>query len=681
LGVNQSATVTIDLQPCETVYVEVQVSVPGTNPARDAALTLKIRNNAYPNPETLASNNFACVVSCTETAPRNPSGGEGYPLRGTRGDAGLAEDVVLTVTMLGAYATGPVTYTLIVHRQPRTDYNIGGTDFTNAPIVSPNTTLYASLSTLETGGQYYKFTLHPGEYVYLGGLVQANSTFGATFRAYLYSANFAYLTTLADFGTHGITLFPNTWNFTTYTNNSGNDATYYLRIRTMWDNMWDVQIQLRVPTAPQLKLFLDTDNNFGTTLQDEAPTYRPGTNSSGNSVTVPATEGVLQTLRITAAFVDSFGTIIPPPTGVGSVTFSLPQGATSAFKGYAMNAGTSTTPDFALTNTSASFSNKAANAFMNVFDFGGVTTINASVSSYSASLQIPLDTDNNLIADAGWKAWDSMLIQDGSASADDDGTPTVSGPPANVSLVGDGLTRYEEYRGFIVYGTHRRTNPDVKDLFLSAVVLSAGVDMGAGYIGTAQSGLAIHKVKGLDETATPEYSLDADPTKTQTINDNATNGQTTIPGYNRQRALRIARVDGSAPMTGPQPGVPFTVVFALTEYNGIGTCALTGGGSPNQIASPISIFVDQHERWSTFVSHNTQAQIDNEIRRNIAHEIGHGVHLLDRPVPPNSCTDGANPGSGPSVMDQTWNNGPSSSDPKSVFNPDDVAQIRLHVRP
>jgi hypothetical protein len=248
LGQGQSTgPITIDLQPCETVYVELQATVGGTHPSRDAQMTLRIRNNAN---EDLSINDFACVASCGQTVPRNPSNGEGYPLPGTRGDQGLAETFSLRVNVLGWYASGPVTYTMWVRRRPRPGYNIGGTTFTNATLVGRNETLYASLSDKEiVAGQYYKFILPPGGSVRLSGLVTANSTYGATFMGYLYDANYQYLMTLADFGTWGTTVFPQTSNPPTYTNTSGSDKTYYLRIRAMWWSIWDVQIRLRDPAT------------------------------------------------------------------------------------------------------------------------------------------------------------------------------------------------------------------------------------------------------------------------------------------------------------------------------------------------------------------------------------------------------------------------------------------------
>lgn len=73
-------------------------------------------------------------------------------------------------------------------------------------------------------------------------------------------------------------------------------------------------------------------------------------------------------------------------------------------------------------------------------------------------LRIPYDTNKNHIADA-WE--DDNGVKDKAAKSDEDATPAGDGDP------GDGLTIYEEYRGFYVDGKHLRTDPKVKDLFVA----------------------------------------------------------------------------------------------------------------------------------------------------------------------------------------------------------------------
>ena len=71
-------------------------------------------------------------------------------------------------------------------------------------------------------------------------------------------------------------------------------------------------------------------------------------------------------------------------------------------------------------------------------------------------LTIPKDENSNSVADA----WEEQSgIYPSAADADDDDTPEGKGP-------GDGLSVYEEYRGFFVQGSHRRLDPRKKDLFV-----------------------------------------------------------------------------------------------------------------------------------------------------------------------------------------------------------------------
>jgi hypothetical protein len=78
-----------------------------------------------------------------------------------------------------------------------------------------------------------------------------------------------------------------------------------------------------------------------------------------------------------------------------------------------------------------------------------------------AELQLPWDRDRNAIPDIGWRASDLEHIDDRLREEDAD-----SEPEGDSQYPGDGLSAIEEYRGFIVDGAHRRTNPRRKDLFI-----------------------------------------------------------------------------------------------------------------------------------------------------------------------------------------------------------------------
>lgn len=72
-------------------------------------------------------------------------------------------------------------------------------------------------------------------------------------------------------------------------------------------------------------------------------------------------------------------------------------------------------------------------------------------------MQIPYDTDEDHIADQ-WE--DDNGVKDQAGDADEDDTPKGN------STKGDGLSNYEEYRGFVEEGRHFSTDPHIKDLFI-----------------------------------------------------------------------------------------------------------------------------------------------------------------------------------------------------------------------
>lgn len=90
---------------------------------------------------------------------------------------------------------------------------------------------------------------------------------------------------------------------------------------------------------------------------------------------------------------------------------------------------------------------------------------NSSPLNSAGPITIPLDKNGNRIAD-GWMYDTSRNY---SPSADNE-----SGPSGNSSS-GDGFTVFEEYRGFEIKGTHTRTSPFNKDLFIYSVFSSEGV--------------------------------------------------------------------------------------------------------------------------------------------------------------------------------------------------------------
>jgi hypothetical protein len=444
----------------------------------------------------------------------------------------------------------------------------------------------------------------------------------------------------------------------------------------------DAVIRVEATPSRTLTLFLDSNGHFD--VEDpfgtsERATYVPGSFPDGSSVPlIDWSATPLQTVEVIAAYIDPQNKIVTPPIS-GSALFQL--NYTSAFDGVAMNwshptvwGRTDSEPDFELQSTFVPFStddNRTARVPMKCWDYGGFTLVTVThgtaPNQFFADMRVPKDDHGNLLPDAGWKAAgygvDVPVVDSGlSAADDDDASPSVSGPPQNLGLVGDGLSRFEEYRGFMIGGFHRRTQPNVKDLFASSAIVWLGASIGLQYAfpNLSAAGVLTHQVIGFDESLTPEYSLD------RIINfgfGNAGYGGP-IP-HADQRAVR-ARL-------GPADG------FLAFTFNAPNGCA-TGGMVPNT-----TLMIDINGPAHDFEGQaygNGAPQIINEIKRSLGHEIGHSIHVAHRPAnyPPEfACYDGAIVGTADSTMSNMWFSGPDQNDPRSEYNPQDVAQIRLRV--
>ena len=88
---------------------------------------------------------------------------------------------------------------------------------------------------------------------------------------------------------------------------------------------------------------------------------------------------------------------------------------------------------------------------------GEDTVLTAQLDSHLTEVSIPYDSDGNTIADA-WEEANDVLGKP--IDSDEDAEPQGDGHN------GDGLTTWEEYRGFLEDGKHIRTKPKVKDLFI-----------------------------------------------------------------------------------------------------------------------------------------------------------------------------------------------------------------------
>lgn len=230
--------------------------------------------------------------------------------------------------------------------------------------------------------------------------------------------------------------------------------------------------------ATQLKLLLGVIDP-ARPFQDDLPIYVPGTKADGMSVLA---SDMPQPVTLHVA---------TPTDSTGTVNFVLAD--TTAYPGIAMNSpAVSATADpdmyFRPGESSQTFSPTGdTTATLYVDDYAAWAHLDCSVvigtKTYSLDrITIPQDIDNNRIPDGGWRALANSAtgaltqINDSLPVSDDSETdPVVAGLPLE-GISGDGLTVFEEYRGFVVRGEHRRLNPYGKDLFIMIEPIDDGID-------------------------------------------------------------------------------------------------------------------------------------------------------------------------------------------------------------
>ena len=424
------------------------------------------------------------------------------------------------------------------------------------------------------------------------------------------------------------------------------------------------------PPSGQFMIFLDVDddNDFNVntavplTELDDLPKYLPGTTTSGDSV--PDLSQAPQRMKLVAAYVsmESGGArVVPPPAGITEVSFTLTE--TSAFEGVAGNWPTtngSIAPDFHLGPGSGTsqitipFGNdQTARVDFTANDYGGFTTLEATPDNGTSveTIRIPMDDGRNLLPDAGWKAFGRGLITADPrmvASDDLDLDPTAPAPNPARGRIGDGLSLFEEYRGFMVRGMHRRTDPSKKDLFLSSNILMSDI----GYADNLP--LTVHRVRGVDEGLNAEYDANHEINFNQANHGSGGN----VPGYSLQKAVRAKNSTSTR-----------SCVYGRAPQ---------GDTTPNE-ADPVEVFVSQHNTMC--MPSATPTQLGNELRRTLGHEVGHAIHICHRVVMEN-CSDMNEVGPNFSIMNSAVilsANGPN--DFGSQYNNFDKAQIRLHINP
>ncbi|HWA25164.1 MAG TPA: hypothetical protein VG734_05765 [Lacunisphaera sp.] len=139
---------------------------------------------------------------------------------------------------------------------------------------------------------------------------------------------------------------------------------------------------------------------------------------------------------------------------------------------------------------------ETANVRVHAYDYGAWATLRVTATvpggaqgkvkilgKETPDLTIPQDDDGNRVADS----WEEAIGAKGRTAPSDDDDKPAGKPGTN----GDGLTMYEEYRGFVVKGTHIRTDPKRKDVFVCDTTEKAGAGIDLFRQATQ---LEVHKV-------------------------------------------------------------------------------------------------------------------------------------------------------------------------------------------
>lgn len=461
-------THSLQMHPCEEFWVDVQAS--SGDPNLNANLYLDVRNPPPHNTSIAFKSwplNYWSTPSVSE-ANALPVASVGFPLAGTRDSRSL----VARIDVWSDYARpwGQIAYTLTVHFRPRPGYNLGGQTFTDAfgPLAN-GTVLHASMWPNEV--DYYRVSMQAGGTLTLSGsLTNENWSLGAPILIRVFNmAQQAQATLLSQSVPANSSHDPNgaavTFTSPTFTNNTGQTQDFYIVVENanfarLQDSTINIAGTSLVP-PPQLTLFLDADNNFSTgSPNSDHLSYLPGKDPSSNASISPAS--LPQTVKLIAAYVNGSNQIVAPPAWAPTITFSLAD--TSRFVGVAMNSGNQTDDDFQLVATTADFStlnDNTARVSLNCNDYGGFTTATATDGASAPGFRLPDDgATQNWLPSAGWYTSTGSGVDQGAAGDDSDSTPTASG------AAGDGLSAFEEFRGFIVMGDHVRTNPAFKDIFV-----------------------------------------------------------------------------------------------------------------------------------------------------------------------------------------------------------------------
>jgi len=159
-------------------------------------------------------------------------------------------------------------------------------------------------------------------------------------------------------------------------------------------------------------------------------------------------------------------TLVPPAgpfTFPGTTNPFLTALTTSAYPGQCTNFGSGTEADFTLESSATTLQTSPTTSVVGYKltpnDCGGMAVIQVG----NPKFVLPRDGTATVPANGIPEVWENLYGGNLAPGLDTDTGPVAS------SLVGDGISTFDEYRGFIVSGKQIRTDPKQKDIFLHLV--------------------------------------------------------------------------------------------------------------------------------------------------------------------------------------------------------------------
>jgi len=227
-------------------------------------------------------------------------------------------------------------------------------------------------------------------------------------------------------------------------------------------------------TTDPMKVFIYSQTIYVTfnaldpkTPVDDLPNFLPGSDLNGNSVDLRSGPQMVQ-LNILI--------------GRGSSgTFDVHLRNVTHYPGIAMNypkTGADTDPDMdfgaGIVDLTAipipkGGAPKVVKLPLYIRDYGATATIEVTVpykkTTFTAKRRVPLDDDGNGLPDVGWTAIGGVKVDTASLSAIGDADDASGATGTEINVTGDGLSSFEEMRGYYVAGTYYRLNPRAKEVF------------------------------------------------------------------------------------------------------------------------------------------------------------------------------------------------------------------------